>query len=98
MAERERLPHRRAGEVFDFEHRGRKWTACIGRFADGRVAEVFLNAAKDSTLSQVAQESAILASIAMQFGADISTIRHAIESTGAGPLSTVLDLIDGSAQ
>ena len=27
MSERQRLPDRRAAEVFDFEHNGRKWTA-----------------------------------------------------------------------
>jgi hypothetical protein len=92
MSERERLPDRRLAELFDFEHGGRKWTVTVGRFSDGRVAEIFLDAAKTSSLVALAQESAIIASIALQFGADVSTIRHAIESTSAGPLSTALDL------
>ena len=42
MSERERLPDRRGAELVDFEHHGCKWTATFGRFADGRIAEVFL--------------------------------------------------------
>ena len=60
------------------------------------IAEVFLNSAKDSTIAHLAQETAIIASIALQFGADIQTIRHAISGTGAGPLSAALDLAEGS--
>ncbi len=56
MSERERLPDRRAAELFDFEHGGRRWTATIGRFADGRVAEIFVDAAKESPLVELAQE------------------------------------------
>jgi 1,6-anhydro-N-acetylmuramate kinase len=96
--ERERLPDRRRSEIIDFQHAGRSWTAAVSRFGDGRIAEIFLNGGKDSAVAQLAQESAILASIAMQFGADIRTIRHAIESTGAGPLSAALGLIEEGAR
>ena len=43
MSERERLPDRREAELVDFEHEGRKWTVTVGRFADGRIAEVFID-------------------------------------------------------
>lgn len=43
---RERLPNRRAAETFGFEHGGRKWTATISRFPDGRVAEIFIDGSK----------------------------------------------------
>jgi hypothetical protein len=95
MAERERLPNRRTAEMLDFVHAGRRWTAAISRFEDGRIAEVFLNSEKDSAVADLARESAIIASIALQFGADVSTIRHAIESTSAGPLSVALGLAEG---
>jgi hypothetical protein len=98
VANRERLPNRRAGEMLDFGHGGRKWTATISRFPDGRIAEIFLNAEKGSNVADLAREAAIVASLAMQHGCDIATLRHSIESTGAGPLSAALDLIDGSAQ
>jgi putative DNA primase/helicase len=47
MPERERLPNRRIAELRRFVHCGRRWTATIGRFPNGRVAEIFLDAPKD---------------------------------------------------
>jgi crossover junction endodeoxyribonuclease RuvC len=40
----------RSAELFTFQHENRRWTATIGRFSDGRVAEIFLNAPE--TISQ----------------------------------------------
>jgi hypothetical protein len=65
---RHRLANRREADVFPFEHDGRKWTASFGRFDDGRLAEVFLDAAKESPLAEAARESALLASLALQHG------------------------------
>jgi hypothetical protein len=49
------------------EHAGIRYVAGIGRFGDGRLAEVFLNGAKCGTdLDTAAKESAILASFALQ--------------------------------
>jgi hypothetical protein len=94
---RERLPNRRGAAAFDFEHGGRKWTATVSRFHDGRISEIFLNSEKGSNVADLAREAAIVASLALQHGCDIATLRHSIESTGAGPLSAALDLIDGAA-
>jgi hypothetical protein len=96
MSERLRLPDSRRSEIIDFQHGGRRWTASISRFSDGQVAEIFLDAAKGGTVAQLARESAIVASLALQFGCDISTLRHAISGTAAGPLSISLDLAEGS--
>ena len=38
---RERLPDRRASEVFDFEAMNLRFTASISRYPDGRVSELF---------------------------------------------------------
>jgi hypothetical protein len=92
MTERRRLPNRRRSEIVDFQHGGRRWSAAVSRFDDGRIAEIFLSSARDSTIARLAE--AIVASIALQFGADVSTIRHAIESTSAGPLSAALVLLE----
>ena len=40
---RDRLPNRRGHELLSFEHGGFRYTAGIGRFADGRLAELFLD-------------------------------------------------------
>jgi ribonucleoside-diphosphate reductase alpha chain len=92
---RERLPNRRNAEVLDFVHLGRRWTATIGRFPDGRAAELFLDVAKVDPLSQLAQDVAIVASIAPQSGCPLSTVRYALAGRGEGPLSAALELIRG---
>jgi ribonucleoside-diphosphate reductase alpha chain len=91
---RERLPDRRNAEVIDFVHLKRRWTATIGRFPDGRVAELFLDGEKVDPLSELAQDVAIVASIALQSGTSLSTLRHALAGRGEGPLSAVLNLIE----
>ena len=93
MAERERLPDRRKAELVDFEHGGRRWTACVGRFEDGRPAEIFIEGPKDSPLLALARDAAILASIALQHGASLETLHHALAGRGAGPLGVALALI-----
>jgi hypothetical protein len=100
---RERLPDRRTSTTFDFECAGLWYTATIGRFADGRIGEIFLNNHKaNSSADTNARDSAIVCSIALQCGADIDTIRKALcrDSHGraSGPLGVVLDrLRDESA-
>src|SRR3984957_20704739 len=72
MADRERLPDRRVSELVDFEHAGRRWTLTVGRFADGRVGEVFLDTPKASAIGEIAADAAIAASVAFQHGAPLS--------------------------
>jgi ribonucleoside-diphosphate reductase alpha chain len=71
MAERVRLPNRRVSELVDFEHAGRRWTLTVGRFADGRVGEVFLDTPKASAIGEIAADAAIAASVAFQHGAPL---------------------------
>ena len=98
MTTRERLPDRREHELIDFDHGGRRYTAGIGRFADGRLAEIFLNAAKVGTsLETTDRDAAIMASLALQHGAPAETVRHAltrnVDGSASGPLGTILDLL-----
>ena len=95
---RARLPNRRPAETFDLEVGGLHYTATIGRFADGHVAEVFLSNHKINSAADVsARDSAIVCSIALQFGADIETIRKAlcrdVRGRASGPLGAALDAI-----
>ncbi len=98
MAERERLPDRRQAEIVDFQHEGRRWTAAIGRFVDGRLAEIFINGPKDAPIVAVAQESAIVASLALQNGCTFETLRHALDGRDVGPLAAALALVGVSAR
>jgi len=95
---RQRLENRRLAETFDIEVAGLRYTATIGRFPDGSVAEVFLTNHKINSAADVnARDSAVAYSIALQFGADLETIRKALcrDSHGraSGPLGAALDLL-----
>jgi hypothetical protein len=95
MSERERLPNRRAAEMFDFEHGGRKWTATVSRFPDRRVAEIFLDTPKVSAIGELAADAAIVASL--QSGCPLETLHHALNGRDTGPLGTALRLVGGAA-
>jgi hypothetical protein len=90
---RERLPNRRSAEKINFEHGGRKWTLTVGRFADGRVGEIFIHTPKVSAIGELASEAAIVASLALQSGCPLETIRHALDGRDAGPLGAALLLV-----
>jgi ribonucleoside-diphosphate reductase alpha chain len=94
----ERLPDRRGCELFDFESMGVHFTAGIGRYPDGRIAELFLDNHKaGSAVGTLVRDLAIVFSFAIQHGADAQAIRCALcrDTTGRalGPLGVVLDLI-----
>jgi hypothetical protein len=104
MSERQRLPNRRQAETFELEAGGLRYTCTIAWYLDGRIGELFLNNHKlNSAADANARDSAIVASLALQHGADIETIRKALcrDSHGraSGPLGAALDrLADGNAQ
>jgi hypothetical protein len=97
-AQRDRLPSRRASQNIAFERDNLKYQMTIGLYPDGRPGEVFLNAAHaNSLLDVLAHDAAILASPALQYGAPLETIRHAIKRDSSGnaasPIGAALDLI-----
>ena len=96
MSTRRRLPNRRAAETFEIEVGGLRYTATVGRFADGTIGEVFLNNHKSNSAADVnARDAAIAFSFAIQHGADPEAIRKALsrDSNGnaSGPLGAALD-------
>ena len=97
-ARRLRLPNRRGHELLDFEHGGIRYTAGVGRFEDGTLAEIFLNTAKHGTAVDVnARNAAVAASLLTQHGCPIDTLRQALtrngDGSGSGPLVRALDLL-----
>jgi hypothetical protein len=98
MTARERLPNRRECESLSFTHAGMNYTASIARYSDGRLAEIFISNHKSgSDADAAAKDSAVVCSIALQFGAPVETIRRALlrDSRGnpSSPLGAALDLI-----
>lgn len=95
---RERLPQRRGHDTIAFEHNGKRYVGSVSFFDDGRPAEVFLNGVKQNTEADTnARDAAIAASLALQFGCPIDTLRRALTRNpggdAAGPLGMILDLI-----
>ena len=99
-ANRERLPNRRASVTVDVEANSQHYVATAGRFADGRIGELFRTNHKSNSAADVnARDAAIVFSIAIQHGADPEAIRGALsrDSRGraSGPLGAALDRLLG---
>ena len=97
---RRRLPNRRPHLVLDFEHDGFSYTAGVGFFDDAgqEPAEIFLATAKHGTvLDTNARDAAIAASLLLQHGCPLDTLRCGLTRNGdgsaSGPLAHVLDLL-----
>jgi hypothetical protein len=98
-APRQPLPNRRSHWLYRFESGGQFYTGGIGRFDDGRIAEIFINGAKVGSAAEAnAQDAAIVASLALQHGCPPETIRHALVRSGGngGPLATLLAVVEGA--
>lgn len=97
---RQVLPERRACGHFDFEHEGFTWTCSHGYLDDGSPGELFLANSKTGTsLEAYAQDTCVAVSIALQYGAPVDVIRHAMGRNSRGeprtPVAAALDLIVG---
>jgi ribonucleoside-diphosphate reductase alpha chain len=95
---RQRLPNCREHELLTFEHEGIRYTAGVGRFVDGGLAEIFLNTAKNGTALDVnVRDAAVAASLLLQYGCSVDTLRQALtrnsDGSGSGPLARALDLM-----
>ena len=100
MTSRERLPNRRGSETFTLEQR---YIASFSRFDDGRVAEIFLQDHKPGSQSDSnARDSAIAASLALQYGCPLDVLRRALlrdaQSRASTPLGVALDFIAGQEE
>jgi hypothetical protein len=95
---RERLPNRRGHELLSFKHGGIRYIAGVGRFENGDLAEIFLNAHKHGTAVDVsARDAAVAASLLLQHGCCVHTLRKALtrnsDGSASGPLARALDML-----
>src|SRR5262245_16071479 len=95
---RERLPNRRLTETFELELNSRRYLVSFSCFDDGRIAEVFLQNHKPASQSDAnARDSAIAASLALQHGCPLETLRKALlrdaQGNASTPLGVALDVI-----
>ena len=99
------LPNRRLGSTFPISHGGFEYLVTVGRYADGRsIGEVFIEAigkgGKNSPMSEIARDAAILISLALQHFTPLDTLRNAVSRNGNGAPATligaVLDSVGGN--
>jgi ribonucleoside-diphosphate reductase alpha chain len=82
---RQRLPNRCEHELLTFEHEGIRYTAGVGRFEDGRLAEIFLTTAKHGSAVDVnARDAAVAVSLLLQHGCPVNTLRCALTRNADG--------------
>lgn len=97
MTARCHLPQRRPHETFEFSHWGLRYVVGLGRSSSGaHVSEVFLNCGKSGEQAEtLAKDSAVLLSLALQYGVPIHAMARAItrDSQGKplGPIGALLD-------
>lgn len=95
---RNRLPNRRSAISTGFERDGARFEMTAGFYPDGRPGKIFLNADRaNSLLDFLMSDAAILASIALQYGASLDELRHALKRDNRGepasPIGAALDRI-----
>jgi hypothetical protein len=98
MPDRARLSDRRGSMTFTLQASGLNFTATVSRFDNGTLGEIFLqNHKADSTAGIMASDAAIAASLALQFGCPLETLRKALcrdaRGNATGPLGRALDLL-----
>lgn len=97
---RVKMPQRRVTAVFEITHElGRQpLTATIGFDSEGAPREVFLDVPKSSPMGEIARDSALLISIALQSGVPLSEMQAGVgrDDESGKPhtiIGTALDLL-----
>lgn len=97
MTERRRLPNRCRSCTIVFENDGHKLLLTVGYHDNGDVGEVFVNAVRSSSWQVFICDAAILASQALQHGATLDELRHALKHDSQGnavsPIGAALDTL-----
>jgi hypothetical protein len=90
---RQHLPSRRTHEVREIQWAGLRWTIGVGRDRIGRIVEVFASDLNKSApaFEAVVRDGAIILSLLLQNGGDLSHIGRAItlDKRGGEPASAL---------
>jgi hypothetical protein len=88
------LPQRRASENFHVRFWNQDFTVTAGRYSDGAIGEIFIDGGKSGQdVQSTARDAAILLSLALQCGATVATIRHAVTRSGGGEAASLMGAI-----
>ena len=93
---RRTLPQRRAGETFDLRFWSQNFAVSVGFYPDGTPGEVFIDGGKTGQdIQSTARDAAVVLSLALQYGAPVETIRHAVTRNGSGEAASILgEIVD----
>lgn len=99
MSEREKMPDRRAGDTLEVDHflpdgNLMPLVLMIGRYADGRIGEVFIEfefPRQKTAQTALGHDVATLISIALQYGAPLQVLRDAM---GRSPVNTMGNMVE----
>lgn len=105
MIARRILPQRRRAETFDLAFGGlnKAHVITLGFYDDGALGEVFINGGKSGELVEaIARDGAVLLSLALQYGAELTNIASAItrddQGQPASVVGAVIDVLNSGAQ
>lgn len=93
------LPARRIHETIHVHHWGKRYVVGLGRAGqDAAVSEVFINCGRSGEQAEtLASDSAVILSIALQYGVPIKVLEKAItrdpDGKPSGPMGAIIDLI-----
>jgi hypothetical protein len=88
------LPQRRSCETFTVVHWNQPFVVTVGFFGDGTPGEVFVDSRKTGgDVEAIARDAAVVISLALQHGAAIETLQHAITRTSNGAPSSILGVV-----
>ena len=91
---RRTLPPRRATETFNMRFWNQPFTVTVGFYADGTPGEVFIDGGKTGQdIQSTARDAAVVLSLALQHGAPIETIRHAVTRNPSGSAASILGAV-----
>ena len=91
---RQTLPQRRRAETFTVVHWNQPFVVTVGFFDDGTPGEVFVDSRKTGgDVEAIARDAAVVISLALQHGAAVETLRHAITRSSNGAPSSILGAV-----
>ena len=91
---RQVLPQRRRAETFTVIYWDQPFAVTVGFFDDGTPGEVFVDSRKTGgDVEAIARDAAVVISLALQHGAAVETLRHAITRSSNGAPSSILGAV-----
>ena len=91
---RQALPQRRRAETFTVVHWNQPFVVTVGFFDDGTPGEVFVDSRKTGgDVEAIARDAAVVISLALQHGAAVGTLQHAITRNSDGSPASILGAV-----